>query len=123
MTEPSMVEVLEKHESSRPAFIRETDGGDWHRGVSACSCGETFTGTHRTHVAAALAAAGFGHVEEAAKWLAEDVGYPFDMKKPVHMPPEALWEALVTHVHKSNDRGWSRLVVSVWLLEEATRGY
>ena len=48
--------VLNRCRSSRPAFIREADGVDWHRGVSICTCGETFTGAHEAHVAQALAA-------------------------------------------------------------------
>ena len=48
--------VLNRCRSSRPAFIREADGVDWHRGVSICTCGETFAGAHAAHVAQALAA-------------------------------------------------------------------
>lgn len=54
MSAPDFEALLGEHGSSRPAFIREADGNDWHRGVSVCSCGETFTGTHTAHVAAVL---------------------------------------------------------------------
>ena len=50
--------VLAVCHSSRPAFIREANGVDWHRGVSICTCGDQFTGTHRAHVAARIASVG-----------------------------------------------------------------
>lgn len=52
----AIAKSLAEHRSSRPAFIREADGNDWHHGVSICTCGETFTGAHDTHLATVLAA-------------------------------------------------------------------
>lgn len=57
LTHARFVEIETEHADSRPAFIREADGNDWHRGASVCTCGDTFIGTHAEHRADILMAA------------------------------------------------------------------
>jgi hypothetical protein len=53
--EDALAGILAEHQSSRPAFIREADGNDWHKGVSICACGQQFTGPLPQHLAQVLA--------------------------------------------------------------------
>ena len=46
-----------------------------------------------------------GALRDAAAWLAESLGYPFNMTTATP-PPAALWEALVDHVHADESGKW-----------------
>ena len=63
---------------------------------------------------------------EAAAWVAEGLGYPVDVGADLPMP-DALWEALVDHVHADPTGEWhsntlTREETASWLTEEAGRG-
>jgi len=71
---PSMAEVLAGHQ-----FMHHSFNGMTGKRYLACSCGESpLAGDHPTHLASALAAAGFGDVRaagaEALEAAADDFG-------------------------------------------------
>lgn len=63
---------------------------------------------------------------EAAAWVAETIGYPVECTMPDRPMPEALWQALVDHVHADKSGRWhgnslDREDVESWLADEAGR--
>lgn len=64
-------------------------------------------------------------LQEAAAWIAETLRYPTDFATEEHMP-EALWEALVDHIHADKTGKWhgnelTREEIESWLADEAGR--
>lgn len=62
----------------------------------------------------------------AAAWVAESVGYPVEAAMPDHPMPQALWDALVDHVHADESGKWhgntlDREDTESWLAYEAGR--
>lgn len=65
-------------------------------------------------------------LREAAAWIAESIGYPIECKMPERPMPEALWQALVDHVHADEAGRWhgnelDRDGTESWLADEAGR--
>lgn len=65
-------------------------------------------------------------LRQAAAWIAESIGYPVEVKMPDHPMPEALWQALVDHVHEDASGRWhgnelGREDTESWLADEAGR--
>ena len=65
-------------------------------------------------------------LREAAAWIAESIGYPVEIKMPDCPTPEALWQALVDHVHEDAAGRWhgnelDREDTESWLADEAGR--
>lgn len=63
---------------------------------------------------------------EAAAWVAESIGYPVEVKMPDHPAPQALWDALVDHIHADVKGKWhgmelDRESTEWWLADEAGR--
>jgi hypothetical protein len=62
----------------------------------------------------------------AAVWVAESIGYPVECKMPDDPMPQALWDALVDHVHADVAGKWhgndlDREDTESWLADEAGR--
>lgn len=62
----------------------------------------------------------------AAAWIAESIGYPVETRMPDHPMPQALWDALVDHIHADPGGQWhgntlDREDTESWLAEEAGR--
>lgn len=75
-------------------------------------------------VAARVKAAKVEALREAAGWIAEAIGYPIQVVMPDHPMPDALWAALVDHVHADSTGAWhggelTREEVDAWLRTEA----
>lgn len=65
-------------------------------------------------------------LREAAVWVAESIGYPVQVTMPGHPMPQALWDALVDHIHADKFGTWhgnelARDEVESWLADESTR--
>lgn len=65
-------------------------------------------------------------LREAAAWVAEGIGYPVEAQLPEHPMPQALWDALVDHVHADESGKWhgnelAREDAESWLADEAGR--
>lgn len=63
---------------------------------------------------------------ETAAWVADDIGYPVELSMPGVPTPDALWEAIVDHVHADQGGTWhgnelDRDEVRSWLEDEAGR--
>lgn len=80
----------------------------------------------RTHIASAVLKALAGLTEkvtrETAEWLAE-IGYPIQISMPDHVPPAAVWSALIDVIHEDADGDWhgnelTREEVSAWMDDE-----
>lgn len=65
-------------------------------------------------------------MRQAAAWVAEGIGYPVQVTMPDHPMPQALWDALVDHVHADESGKWhgntlDREDIESWLADEAGR--
>lgn len=65
-------------------------------------------------------------LREAAAWIAESIGYPIETAMPNHPMPQALWDALVEHVHADEMGKWHGNTLDhegteLWLADEAGR--
>lgn len=65
-------------------------------------------------------------LREVAAWVVDSLGYPIQVAMPDYPVPDALWSALIDHVHKDVSGQWhnnelSRDEVAAWLAEEAGR--
>lgn len=65
-------------------------------------------------------------LRDAAGWIAEGIGYPIQCTMPDHPMPDALWDALVDHIHHDDIGRWhgnelDRAEVDAWLRAEAGR--
>ena len=63
---------------------------------------------------------------ESAAWVADGIGYPVETRLPDHPMPQALWDALVDHVHADAGGNWhgnnlDREDTESWLADEAGR--
>ena len=63
---------------------------------------------------------------EAAAWIADSIGYPIETRMPDYPMPQALWDALVDHIHADRSGDWhgntlDREETESWLADEAGR--
>lgn len=85
---------------------------------------------YRAHLAAVLAErerrVKAEVLRDAAEWVADAVGYPVQSTYPDAPMPNALWDALVDHIHADQTGAWHGNTldgedVESWLADEAGR--